>query len=153
MLAWPVILLLLAITEVGLVNFADTSLENAVTDAARMIRTGQAQSQGFDAGKFKAEVCKRISPPLDCGGIRLDVRHFANFAASQLTNPINADGTMKTNFSYDPGVGGDVVVVRGFYEWTIAARLPQPVGLSNMANGDRLLMTTVAFRNEPFQLP
>jgi Flp pilus assembly protein TadG len=153
MLAWPVILLLLAITEVGLVDFADTSLENAVGDAARMIRTGQAQTQGFDAGQFKAEVCKRISAPLDCGGIRLDVRHFSSFGGSQLTNPLNPDGTMKTNFSYDPGVGGDVVVVRGFYEWAIAARLPKPVGLSNMANGDRLLMATAAFRNEPFKLP
>jgi hypothetical protein len=58
---------------------------------------------------------------------------------------------MKANFTYDPGVGGDVVVVRTFYEWDIAAKLPKPIGLSNMANGARLLAATAAFRNEPFK--
>jgi Flp pilus assembly protein TadG len=153
MLGLPVILLLLAILEVALVYFANYSLENGVADASRMIRTGQAQGQAFDAGKFKAEVCKHIVPPLDCAGIKLDVRHFANFTSSQLTNPLDANGNLKANFSYDPGVGGDVVVVRGFYEWSVMAKLPKGVALSNMSNGDRLLTATVAFRNEPFKLP
>jgi Flp pilus assembly protein TadG len=153
MLALPVILLVLATFEVGLVYFANYSLENGVTEAARMIRTGQAQAQAFDAGKFKTEVCKYISAPLDCAGIRLDVRHFSNFTSSQLTDPIDAQGNLKTNFTYDPGVGGDVVVVRGFYEWSVMAKAPAGVALSNMSNGDRLLTATAAFRNEPFKLP
>ena len=44
-------------------------------------------------------------------------------------------------------------MVRAFYEWTLAAKLPKEVGLSNMANGNRLLVATAAFRNEPFPKP
>lgn len=153
MLAFPLILLLLAVFEVGVVYFANFTLENAVTQGARLIRTGQAQTQGFDAGKFKTEVCKNLSAPISCAGLKLDVRHFSSFgsAGSDLTNPLDGNGNLKTNFSYDPGVGGDVVVVRAFYEWDLAAKLPQQIGLGNMSNGDRLLVATAAFRNEPFQ--
>ena len=149
MLAAPVIWLLFAITEVGLVNFANFSLENGVTEAARLIRTGQAQQQGFDAGKFHAEMCKHIIV-LQCSKVQVDVRKFANFAGSQLTGA-NADGTVNTSF--DPGVGGDVVVVRAFYDWSVMAKLPRGVSLANMGNGDRMLVATAAFRNEPFKLP
>jgi len=154
-LALPLILLLLAVFEVGVVYFANFSLENAVSQGARLIRTGQVQSQGFSASQFKTEVCKHISPPITCGGLKLDVRHFSNFggAGSDLTNPLDGNGNLKTNFSYDPGVGGDVVVVRAFYEWDLTAKLPKQIGLSNMSNGDRLLIATTAFRNEPFQPP
>lgn len=150
MLAAPVIWLLFAITEVGLVYFATFSLENGVTEAARLIRTGQAQQQGFNADKFHTEVCKYISAPLQCAKVMVDVRKFANFGSSQLTNA-NADGTVNTGF--DPGVGGDVVVVRAFYDWSVMAKLPRGVAMSNMGNGDRMLVATAAFRNEPFKLP
>jgi Flp pilus assembly protein TadG len=149
--ATPVILLLLAILEVGLVFFANFTLENATAQGARMIRTGQAQAQHFDAPKFKAEVCKHLSAPISCAGLKLDVRHFSNFSSSALTDPLDSSGNLKANFTYDPGEGEDVVVVRSFYEWPLAAKLPAGVGLSNMANGNRLLSATQAFRNEPFK--
>ena len=155
LVAFPFILLLLAVFEVGIVFSANFSLENAVSEGARLIRTGQAQTQGFDAGKFQTEVCKYIRAPIKCGGLKLDVRHFSSFggAGSDLTNPLDTNGNLKTNFSYDPGVGGDVVVVRAFYEWNVTAKFPKQIGLGNMNNGDRLLVATAAFRNEPFQPP
>jgi Flp pilus assembly protein TadG len=146
-----VILLLLAIMEVGLVFFANYALENANGYGARLIRTGQAQTKGFDAAKFKSEVCKHLSSPLSCSGVKIDVRRFTNFQSASLTNPLDDNGQIKANFTYDPGVGGDVVVVRSFYEWAIAAKLPKPIGLSNMKNGARLLAATAVFRNEPFK--
>jgi Flp pilus assembly protein TadG len=153
--ALPFTLLLLATFEVGVVYFANLSLENATSRGARLIRTGQAQGQGFDAARFKSELCKRITPPVTCSGLKLDVRSYDNFAgaAAGLTNPLDSNGNLKTNFSYDPGAGGDVVVVRAFYEWPLTARLPKVIAMSNMGNGDRLLVATAAFRNEPFQPP
>jgi Flp pilus assembly protein TadG len=155
MLAAPVIFLILATFEVGLVYWANYSLENGITEASRMIRTGQAQAQNFSAGKFHDEVCKYILPPLDCGKVMVDVRKYASFGASKnnLTSGVNADGTANGNLNYDPGVGGEVVVVRGFYVWDLMEKLPKGVALANMDNGDRLLIATSAFRNEPFKLP
>jgi Flp pilus assembly protein TadG len=155
LLAIPTIFTLLAILEVAIMYFATFELESATAHGARLIRTGQAQDQNFDAGRFHTEVCKHITAPLTCGGLKLDVRHYSSFggAGSNLTNPLDGKGNLKSNFSYDPGVGGDVVVVRAFYEWPLVAKLPKPISLANMNNGDRLLMATAAFRNEPFQPP
>jgi len=160
LLAGPFLLLVFGILAVGLLFAANMTLENAVAQGARFIRTGQAQGQGFDAGKFKSEVCKYLTSPLSCGGLKLDVRTFSSFGSSNLTNPLDSSGNLKSQFSYAPGVGGDVVIVRAFYEWGLLATLPiMPIWnnqsvdtrLSNMQNGNRLLIATVAFRNEPFK--
>jgi Flp pilus assembly protein TadG len=145
------ILLLLAVFEVGLSFFANLSVESATEQAARMIRTGQVQSQNFDAGAFKAEVCKHLSVMLPCEKLKLDVRRFANFSSTELTNPLDASGNLKTTFNYDPGQGGDVIVVRAFYPWDLPASLPNIISLANMKDNNQLLIATVAFRNEPFQ--
>lgn len=150
LVAVPLVLMLLAALQVGLVYFANFTLENATAQGARLIRTGQAQTQNFDAGKFKSEVCKHLSDLLPCAKLQLDVRRFTSFSGADLTDPLDSSGNLKTNFTYDPGQGGDVVVVRAFYPWDLPALLPSEISLSNMKGGDRLLIATVAFRNEPF---
>ena len=130
--------------------FANYTLDNATAQAARMIRTGQVQAQNLDAAAFQQEVCKNVTPLLPCGKLKLDVRRFSNFNSAEITDPFDSSGNLKTKFSYDPGQGGDVVVVRAFYPWDIPALLPNEISLANMKDA-RLLMSTAAFRNEPFQ--
>jgi Flp pilus assembly protein TadG len=157
--AGPFLVLVFGIFAVALVFVANMTLENAVEQGARLIRTGEAQSQSFDAARFKTEVCKYLTGPLSCAGLKLDVRTCSNFGGCQLTDPLDNNGNIQ--LSYAPGVGGNVVVVRAFYEWDLLAKLPiMPVGnnqsidtrLSNMANGNRVLIATAVFRNEPFKL-
>ena len=152
LVAGPFLLLLFGIFAVAFVFAGNMVLENAAEQGARLIRTGEAQTQSFDAARFKSEVCKHLTAPLSCGGLRLDVRTFPSFAASNLTDPLDSGGNLKSGFGYAPGVGGDVVVVRAFYEWDLLAAMPQVIRLTNLANGNRLLIATVAFRNEPFKL-
>ena len=158
--AGPFLLLLFGILAVGLVFAANMTLENAVEQGARLIRTGQAQSQGFDAARFKTEVCKYLTVRSPAAVSSSTSAPFRTLEARHLTNPLDSSGNLKSGFSYAPGVGGDVVVVRAFYEWDLLAELPicprdnQSIDtrLSNMPNGNRLLIATVAFRNEPFKL-
>src|SRR5262245_17195434 len=147
--AMPFLLLTLGIFEVGLVYFANQELDNAVAYGARLIRTGQAQTGGMDIAQFKDKMCKQLIT-LNCNGIKLDVRAFSDFSGAQLTQPLDGAGNLKQTFTFNPGNPGDIVVVRAFYEWDLASKLPEEVGLSNMANGNRLLVSTVAFRNEPY---
>jgi Flp pilus assembly protein TadG len=149
--AVPLIWLILATMQVGLLYSANYSLENATAQGARLIRTGQAQSKKFDAEGFKKEVCKHLTSMLSCEKLKVDVRRFSSFSSSELTNPLDSKGAMKTSFSYDPGVGGEVVVVRSFYPWDMPASLPDIIDLSNMKDSQRMLIATAAFRNEPFQ--
>ncbi len=148
--AGPFFLLLFALIEVGLMFLATFTLENAVAEASRLIRTGQAQGSGFSESQFKTEVCGNIFGLFDCeGGLIVDVRKFDNFTNVNVPDAIDGDGNLAGGFQYDPGNGGDIVVVRIFYEWSLLADLPV-LDLGNMGNGNRLLTATAAFRNEPF---
>lgn len=150
LLATPLLLLLLAVFQVAFVYFATFALEGATTKAARLVRTGQAQSLTID--QLKDEVCKELVAPLSCSGLQFDIRKYANFgeAGSGLTSPLDGSDNMKTDFSYDTGVGGEVMVVRAFYPLDIGALLPAQISLSNMSGNNRVLIATAAFRNEPF---
>ena len=53
LVAAPFLALVFAIMETAIVFFAGQALETAAADSARLIMTGQAQTQGFDQAKFK----------------------------------------------------------------------------------------------------
>lgn len=155
LIAMPLIFLLLAVVQVGYVYFANFALDGAVARGARMIRTGQVQTKGFDAAKFKEELCKDFVGPLSCGKVMLDVRSYDSFAAAAggLTPALGKDGKINNNVTFDPGSPEQVVIVRAFYPLELSSLFPSAMGLDalgNMANGDRLLVSTAAFRNEPY---
>ncbi|MDP2620621.1 MAG: pilus assembly protein [Hyphomicrobiales bacterium] len=144
--------LFLGIIEVALVFFTSELIDSGVSEAARLIRTGQAQIQGLSETNFKELVCANVVILSDCESkIKLDVRTYRDFESTEamLADPIDENGYLIEDFEYQPGVGGDIVLVRVFYEWPmITPNLG--LGPGNLANGDRLLASTVAFRNEPF---
>lgn len=150
MVAVPFLALLFAIIETALVFFASQVLETAVADSARLIMTGQAQTQGFDQNQFKQQVCNRAASLFNCNNIYVDVQKYNNFASVNLAKPIDQNGNLINNFGYQPGSAGDIVVVRILYQWPV---LVTQLGfsLANMSNSKRLLIATAAFRNEPFQ--
>lgn len=150
LVALPFLALVFAIIETALVFFANQVLETAAADSARLIMTGQAQTQGLNKDTFKDEVCSRIYGLFDCqSGVHVDVQTFDSFGNVSLTNPVDDDGELDTSdFAYSPGTAGDIVVVRLVYQWPVFVSM---LGLSNMANNKRLMMATAAFRNEPYQ--
>jgi Flp pilus assembly protein TadG len=150
LVALPFIALLMAILQTALVFFAGQTIETAVSRAGRLVRTGQAQEQNMSAEQFKAEVCRVMASLFSCGErLMVDVRTYATFDSIGLTKPIDANGNLIKDFVYQPGDGGDIVVVRAFYEWPMFASL-LGFNLANLANGNHLLAATAAFRNEPF---
>jgi len=148
MLAFPFLALLLAIIEVGLIFFATQVMETGVEGAARLIRTGQAQ--GFNETQFKQEICDRVTALFNCNAMKIDVRTHEQFSGINLDKPINDSQELDdSDFGFDPGVGGDIVVVRAFYEWPIVVSFLGD-SLGDLANGNRLLVSASTFRNEPF---
>jgi Flp pilus assembly protein TadG len=153
LVAAPFLALVFAIMETAIVFFAGQTLETAAADSARLIMTGQAQTQGYDQTKFKNAVCAKIYGLFNCsGGLYVDVKKYASFSNinnSQL--PVDANGNLQTGqFGYQPGGPGDIVVVRLVYLWPVYVSL-LGLNLSDAAGSNRVLMSTVAFRNDPYQ--
>jgi Flp pilus assembly protein TadG len=150
LVAAPFLALLFAIMESAGVFFAGQALETATADSARLIMTGQAQTQGFSETQFKAAVCGKIYALFDCnGGVYVDVKKYSSFSAVNVNKPIDANGNLVKNFTYDPGGPGCIVVVRLLYEWPVYLSLAG-LNLADLSNNKRLLVATSAFRNEPF---
>jgi Flp pilus assembly protein TadG len=151
MVAAPFLALVFAIMETAMVFFAGQTLETAAGDASRLIMTGQAQTQGFDQAAFKQAVCSRIFGLFNCAsGVYVDVKTYAAFSNVDMTYPIDANGNLQNNFTYQPGGPGDIVVVRLIYQWPVYVSL-LGLNLADMSGGKRLVVATAAFRNEPYQ--
>ncbi len=150
MVAAPFLAMMFAIIETAIVFFAGQALETAAADSARLIMTGQAQNAGYDKTKYKEAVCAKIYGLFNCtAGLHVDVKSYTNFASVPLAKPITG-GVMDTNTSYSPGTPGDIVVVKLMYQWPVYVSL-LGLNLSDLSGGKRLLMSTVAFRNEPYK--
>jgi hypothetical protein len=50
---------------------------------------------------------------------------------------------------YQPGQPSDIVVVRAYYRWKVMTPLFEPI-FQNISGGERILVSTMMFRNEPF---
>ena len=149
--ALPFFALLFAIMQTALVFFAGQILETANGDAARLVRTGQAQTQTFDAVAFKNNLCSRIKGMMSCDGISIDVKAYQNFSSVNPAPALDADGNLQTgSFGFNAGGPGDIVIVRAMYPFPMFVSM-YGLNMSNMAGNKRLLMATAAFRNEPYQ--
>lgn len=151
MVAAPFLALMFAIMETAIVFFAGQALETAAADSARLIMTGQAQTQNMTNADFKNEVCKKVYGLFKCdASVYVDVQKFASFAAVTLPKPVDQNGKFVNNMSYQAGEPGDIVAVRLFYQWPVYVSL-LGFNLSDMADGKRLLAATAIFRNEPYK--
>ena len=152
LVALPFFLLMFGLAEIGLIGFAQSSLDHAVADTARRIRTGEAQGAGDSYTQVQTTLCNEMSQlmAITCDdNLFLDVDTFASFVAVQNTSPIQ-NGNLQTNqFGYTPGAASSIVVVRAYYRWHVLTPVFQGV-FANLSGGDRLLVSTMMFRNEPF---
>ena len=144
-------LFLMATIETGIIYLGNFVLQNAVGDAARQIRTGQAATSNMTQAQFRTLICNGISPLLSCdSNLQIDVETFTNFASASISNPITASGGLDPSLNnWAPGTVCSIVLVRAFYTWTVATPLLTPF-LVNMSNSDHLLSAAVVFRNEPY---
>ncbi len=148
----PFVMLLMGTIVVGLYFFVTFSLENAVEQAARQIRTGQAQLAGMTKDQFKNNVCSHAPSFIDCAtDLRVNVLQVTGFNTAIPTDCLDGGGNLIANPANDPvpGAAGEVVLVMICYEWKLAAALPF-VDVGGMSNGSALIQAATAFRTEPY---
>jgi Flp pilus assembly protein TadG len=153
LVAVPFLAVMFAIIQSAMTFFASQALRTAASYGGRLIMTGQAQAQGFDAAKFKNAVCANINGAFNCqASVYVDVKTYTGFSSvNNNALPVDQNGNLQTgNFAYQPGGPNDIVVVRLMYQMPMQVTL-LGLNMSNMAGGNRLVMSTVAFRNEMYQ--
>jgi Flp pilus assembly protein TadG len=162
MIAPVFFLLLMATVEAGIIFFAQSALQNAVNDAARMIRTGQTTCFSTDTNgnclamtqeQFRTQICNEVSTLLsDCNGpsLQFDVNAYtAGFGGASNASPLDVNNNLPNLTTFNTGSACEVVLVRAFYKWPVFTPMLY-FFLANMAGNYHLLATAAAFRNEPY---
>lgn len=151
MIAAPFFFLIFGLLEVCMIFIMSTVMEHGVSEAARPLRTGEAQEAGMTEVQFRQSLCAELFEILECDArLSIDVRTVSNFAASPIGAPIDSDGELEDEeFRFEPGGPNDIIAVRAFYEWKLMTPfISKP--LANMAGDRHLLAASAVFRNEPF---
>ena len=151
LVAAPFLALIIALIQTFLVFFAQQTLETVVRQSARLVMTGQVQSAQMSQSVFKQKVCDQIVILFNCSGIMIDMQVATSWTSANAGMPaLTFDGSGKVSniWQYNPGNAGDIVVLRVMYEWPVVLG-PLGFNLSNLSNGNRLIMSSAAFQNEP----
>lgn len=153
----PFLFLLIGLVELGLMFTAGTLLQGATDNAARLIRTGQAQNSGDPEAAFRGELCDTVDLFLDCGNlvyevIKIDDAEGFGGASSNVTlvqPAIDEDGNLESD-GFDPGEENSLVLVRVAYRYPLITPFIAPF-LADNTDGKRLLMSTAIIQNEPYR--
>lgn len=152
-LTTPLMFLLLASLQLAIIFFANQALQSAAITAGRQLMTGADQNAGTTQSQFQQAICNTAQFLFSCNGVMVDVQSasaYSRIDTTPLTITYDATGKITNSWSYSPGSAGDIVILRVMYNWPIVAG-PLLPGLGNQPNGDRLLVATAVFKNEPFQ--
>lgn len=148
-------MLIFGILEIGIVFLAMQMMDNAVQNTARLIKTGQAQTNNISKADFKDAICDGLpgfmSGGAGCDRLYVDVQRFNTFADINNVNTtiVNADGDINDDTQYNIGNSGEIVLVRAYYTWPMITNMIKS-SFADLSDGSRLLMSAAAFRNEPF---
>ncbi|MGA3302785.1 MAG: TadE/TadG family type IV pilus assembly protein [Methylovirgula sp.] len=152
LIAIPFFLVIMATVQTAIVYMAQQELETVTEQASRYILTEQAT--GDTQTQFAQTVCNQVSALFNCKGLMINVQNYGtgtSFSSATTTAPtltFDSKGNVSNTWTFSPGTNGSIVVVQVMYQWPIYLK-PFNFNLSNLSNGNRLLMATAVFRNEP----
>jgi Flp pilus assembly protein TadG len=155
-LALPFFVMLMMIVEASMIFWTRQVLQEATSQAARTILTGEARtlytgSPAAQTAAFRDAVCARMNIGADCATrLLIDVRPEAAFGPP---GSMVAGGVLDpTQFAMRQTGPNEIVIIR------TALRTPVFVtgyfsDISRLATGENVLESVVAYRTEPFPVP
>jgi Flp pilus assembly protein TadG len=153
--------LLMGTIEAGVMFFAQSALQNALNDTARLVRTGQTACYTTSAGscvpmtqaQFKTKLCSQVSALLQSctsGSLQFDVNAYpSGYSTAANSSPLDSSKNLNNLTVFNVGNACDVVLVRAFYKWPVFTP-GLNYFMANVTGNYHLLATAAAFRNEPF---
>jgi Flp pilus assembly protein TadG len=146
LVATPFFMLMMAIFELAM-----------LFQSSRVILTGEAMTlypnPATAVAAFKSDVCTRLTLVSNCNTrLSVDVRTYTSFATATANQPVSGGVLDTSGFGYQPILPNQIAVVRAVLSYPIVLSSWNKV-FSDLANGERALMATLAFRAEPFCPP
>jgi len=144
-------MMLLAAFEFGYMLFVQSALDNAARDAARLVRTGQAQQSSNPTNTFSTLLCNDVSAIIGCGSLVYQAQVFNDWSSAQTavnTPPSRDSSGNMVSSGFSPGTQGQILVVTVAYNYPFVTGWIG--GLVGGSSKSALLTSTVVFQNEPY---
>ncbi len=151
MVAIPFIYLLLGIIEMSLMYVGMSTLDSATGQAARLVRTGQAQQSADPEQAFKDSLCAAAETFLDCSKIQYEVikmNGFSDFSSYPVSYDENGNLISQ---GFDAGSVDDVILIRAVYKYPLMTPLIGSL-LSDSAGNTKTFISTVVLETEPYDV-
>ena len=143
--------MMFALFEYAMIYLVTVTLDSATVDAARKIRTGEAQQAQMSAADFKSLVCADMGwLSSQCSSnLYIDARTFGTFSSESSPQPVANGKFDQTQLQFNVGGPGSIVLVTSYYQWTLLTPALQ-AGFSSLTGGIDVITARAAFRNEPY---
>lgn len=151
LLAVPFLFLMIGTLEICIAYASGYVLETGVVQAARFVRTGQAQDAADPQAAFEARLCELTDAMLDCDAITYEAIVVDSFSTADASEPaFDEDGEMISQ-GFDPGAANETILVRASFRYRFKTPLVALFNPSwNGGDGSIRFLSTYAIRNEPF---
>lgn len=136
---------LFSLIEIGVLGMMTSSIDNALVEASRRIRTGRDDAAA-SAIEFEGQICQQMGGSENACRQRLvvSVQKFGTFSSANAVIDSQPDG------SFNKGEAGDIVIVKANYTWPLITPF-----LATAFNRNGPMEVTIAsrtaFKNEPFE--
>lgn len=153
LIAIPLFTLILGIIETSLFFAAGSVLEGASNDAARVIRTGQAQTSADPEQVFREELCEKVGVMMDCDDIQYEVIVMApnTFASSEeYQSSFDDDGNLEPA-PFSAGNSNDIVLIRTVYRYEFLTPFLGAMMTADPARNWMMHISTVVLKAEPYE--
>lgn len=141
----PFLMLTLGTLEIALIHLSRSSMTDAIEKTSRQIMTGQ--SGCITANEYITQLCDRLS--FSNG----DCTQNTKVVMQQLDSFSDDPGADEQNFasitnSMENGRENSIMLLRSYHRWNVM--LPLLDKALGGGNGEIILVSNLAFRNEPF---
>lgn len=152
LIAVPLVMLIFGLIEVSMVFTKQGALEYATLQAARQVRTGQAQQSGDPETVFRTALCDSASFLINCDDIAYDVQTMDSFAQANEAPPptFDEEGELESQ-GFAVGGAESVTMIRTIHRHSIVTPIMQPLLSNDNESGVRLLISTVVLQTEPYE--
>ncbi len=165
MVSVPFLTMMFGIINTGMFFYAVNCIDRGIEDAARYIRTGEAQKGTYpgataqmNAGQFRTMVCNKATSYIDCSKLQIRIFTAADWSG---VNPFTCPttGTLSsgaimagdnTPISTTAGTQSAVVLITACYQWTMGKYLPFAHFDSRFSDGSSLIQSSTALKIEPY---
>jgi Flp pilus assembly protein TadG len=150
----PFFMLLMSTVEMALMLWTSQQMEEAVFQRSRTMLTGESRTiynnPATAATQFRNDLCSTMTLIFDCQTrLKVDVQTFASFATATSGSAIQGGVLNTAGFGFQPVTPSTIVVVRAVLSYPLTMS-SWSQSFANLANGERALMASIAFRTEPF---